>query len=268
MDKDKIIVDFHAHIYPAKIADKASCAIGDFYDVKMRYCGSPELLLESGRKIGVKYYIVHSTATKAAQVESINNYIIGEVKEHPEFVGFGTIHPDYENYEAELKRIKEAGLRGVKLHPDFQKFAVDTPAMDDIYDVIAKLKMPILVHAGDYRYDYSGPKRVLHVLQKHPDLIVVAAHFGGYTQWDESQKYLVGQNVYFDTSSSLWQLPIEQAMDMIHAHGADKFLFGSDYPMWDHEDELYNRFNKLPLTEEERKLILYKNAFRLLGIKE
>ena len=259
-----MIIDFHAHIYPAKIAEKASKNIGLFYNTQMCYDGSPEKLLESGRKIGVEKYIVHSTATVAHQVEAINNYIISEVNLHKEFVGFGTIHPDYEDFENELKRIKSLGLRGIKLHPDFQKFQVDTPGMDDVYEVIAELKMPVLVHAGDYRYDFSGPKRILHVLEKHPSLIVVAAHFGGYTEWDNAMEYLVGKKVWFDTSSTLWKLPVEKADRMIKAHGFEKFLFGSDYPMWDHEDEL-KRFLRLSLSPEEREAILYKNAEKLLS---
>lgn len=260
-----MIIDFHAHIYPAKIAEKASDTIGQFYNIQMKYKGSPESLLESGSRIGVDRYIVHSTATAPHQVESINNYIIGEVESHPEFIGFGTIHPEYENYENELIRIYSAGLVGIKLHPDFQKFPIDLREMDDIYEVIAGLKMPILVHAGDYRYDYSGPKRIAHVLEKHPTLKVVAAHFGGYTQWEDSEKYLVGKNVWFDTSSSLWKLTPDEAMRMIRNHGVEKMLFGVDYPMWDHQEEL-ERFNRLPLTQEEREAILYKNAIDLLGL--
>ncbi|MCQ2232557.1 MAG: amidohydrolase family protein [Paludibacteraceae bacterium] len=260
-----MIIDFHAHIYPAKIAEKASDTIGQFYNIQMKYKGSPESLLESGSQIGVDRYIVHSTATAPHQVESINNYIIGEVAAHPEFIGFGTIHPEYENYENELIRIYSAGLMGIKLHPDFQKFPIDLREMDDIYEVIAGLKMPILVHAGDYRYDYSGPKRIAHVLEKHPTLKVVAAHFGGYTQWEDSEKYLVGKNVWFDTSSSLWKLTPDEAMRMIRNHGVEKMLFGVDYPMWDHQEEL-ERFNRLPLTQEEREAILYKNAVDLLGL--
>lgn len=260
-----MIIDFHAHIYPAKTAEKASDTIGQFYNIQMKYKGSPESLLESGSRIGVDRYIVHSTATAPHQVESINNYIIGEVESHPEFIGFGTIHPEYENYENELIRIYSAGLVGIKLHPDFQKFPIDLREMDDIYEVIAGLKMPILVHAGDYRYDYSGPKRIAHVLEKHPTLKVVAAHFGGYTQWEDSEKYLVGKNVWFDTSSSLWKLTPDEAMRMIRNHGVEKMLFGVDYPMWDHQEEL-ERFNKLPLTPEERDAILYKNAVDLLGL--
>ena len=260
-----MIIDFHAHVYPEKIAEKATQAISDFYDAPMVYHGKVEELLASGSKIGVVKYIVHSTATKPMQVESINDFIIGLKNEYSEFVGFGTMHPDYENFEAELKRISAAGLKGIKLHPDFQKFQIDTPKMDDVYEAMAALKLPVLVHAGDCRYDFSGPKRIRNVLDKHPSLTVIAAHFGGYTEWDASLEYLAGQKVYFDTSSTLWKLPIEKANNMIRKHGVEKFLFGSDFPMCDHEDEL-GRFNKLDLNEEERQAILYENARKLLDL--
>ncbi len=260
-----MIIDFHAHIYPEKIATKATQAIGDFYNTSMTYNGSVIELLNSGKKIGVEKYIVHSTATKAEQVESINNFIIGEVQLHPEFIGFGTIHPDYKNFENELDRIYKANLKGIKIHPDFQKFQADCPEMDDIYEKIASLGMPVLFHAGDCRYDFSGPQRIRNVLDKHPTLLVVAAHFGGYTEWDKAIEFLVGKKVWFDTSSTLWKLPIEEANKIIKLHGAEKFLFGSDFPMWDHQDE-FARFNKLDLNEEERELVLWKNAKDLLKL--
>lgn len=260
-----MIIDFHAHIYPEKIAEKATKAIGDFYNAPMSYNGHAEELLESGKKIGVTKYVVHSTATKPMQVESINNFILKEVSEHSEFIGFGTMHPDYENFESELKRISSEGLRGIKLHPDFQQFQIDCPKMDDIYEVMADLKLPVLVHAGDYRYDFSGPKRISNVLQKHPSLVLIAAHFGGYTEWENSIEYLVGKKVFFDTSSTLWKLPIETAKEMMKKHGIEKFLFGSDFPMWDHEDEM-KRFNTLELNSSDRDAVLYKNASDLLGL--
>jgi predicted TIM-barrel fold metal-dependent hydrolase len=94
---------------------------------------------------------------------------------------------------------------------------------------------------------------------------LIAAHFGGYTEWDESMKWLVGQDIYFDTSSTLEWLPLDKANKMIRAHGVEKFLFASDFPMWDHEEEL-ERFNRLDLTDEEREMILHKNAEKLLNI--
>ena len=260
-----MIIDFHCHIYPAKIADKASKSVGDFYNYPMKYHGYPEELLESGSKIGVSKYVILPVATKAMQVEPSNNFVLEQCEEHPEFIGFGTMHPDYDNFEAELKRIKAAGLRGIKLHSDFQTFQIDAPRMDAVYDVMTDLEMPLIMHAGDYRYDFSGPQRILNLHKKHPKLTLIAAHFGGYTEWDKSMEYLVGQDVYFDTSSTLEWLPVEKANEMIRKHGIEKFLFASDFPMWDHEGEL-ERFNRLDLTDEEREMIFHKNAEKLLKL--
>lgn len=260
-----MIIDFHAHIYPEKIAAKASKAIGDFYNTTMDHVGSSEGLIESGKKIGVTKYVVHSAATTEKQVESINDFIISETQKHSEFIGFGTMHPDYANFEEELKRINKAGLKGIKLHPDFQKFEIDSTKMDGIYEVLAELKMPVLFHAGDARFSYSGPERIARVMEKFPKLLIVAAHFGGYTEWEKATEYLVGKNVYFDTSSTLWKLPVEKANEMMKKHGIEKMLFGSDYPMWDHEGELA-RFNKLDLSAEERELVMCGNAKNLLGL--
>ena len=138
--------------------------------------------------------------------------------------------------------------------------------MDGIYEVLAELKMPVLFHAGDARFSYSGPERIARVMEKFPKLLIVAAHFGGYTEWEKATEYLVGKNVFFDTSSTLWKLPVEKANEMMKKHGIEKMLFGSDYPMWDHEDE-FERFNQLDLTAEERDAILYKNAQKLLELK-
>lgn len=260
-----MIIDFHAHLYPAKIAEKASKAIGDFYDTSMAYNGTSDELLASGSKIGVTKYVVHSAASTPKQVQTINDFIKSEVDAHSEFIGYGTIHPDFADFENELKRVKEMGLKGIKIHCDFQHFTIDSETMDPIYETLVQLKLPILIHAGDARFDLDGPKRIRKVLDKHPELTLIAAHFGGYTEWDDAIEYLVGRNVFFDTSSTLWKCPVEKANKMLKAHGVEKFFFGSDFPMWDHQDEL-SRFNQLDLTSEERDLILYKNAQKFLEI--
>ena len=265
-----MIIDFHAHIYPEKIAVKAGQSINKYYDdAPVRLRGTAEDLLENGSKAGVTKYVVQSVATNSAQVEGINNFILSECKAHPEFIGFGTIHPEYENFAAELERIKAAGLKGVKVHPDFQEFRADVESMDPVYAKMAELKLPVLFHAGDCRYDYSNPKYIANVHKKHPDLVIIAAHFGGYTQWDEAYEYLCGTDVYFDTSSTLWKLPVEKAKKMIAKHGYEKFLFGTDYPMWIHTEEIES-LKVLGFTPEQTEAVMYKNAlglFKKCGIK-
>ena len=259
------IIDAHAHIYPAKIAAKAVDAIGSFYNLAMNGVGTSDDLVASGARAGITHFLVHSAATVPEQVRPINDSIAGECAKRPgAFCGFGTLHPALEDLDGEIDHMIGLGLRGIKLHPDFQKFSVDAPELDRLYDAAAG-RLPILFHAGDRRYAYSNPHRIAKVAERHPDLKIVAAHFGGYSEWKEASRTLYGLPVMFDTSSSLFELAPEEAAGMIRSAGVEKFMFGSDYPMWNHLGEL-KRFLALPLTEEERKAILHDNAARFLGL--
>jgi predicted TIM-barrel fold metal-dependent hydrolase len=260
------VLDFHAHVFPAKVARKAVEAISLFYDAPMSHSGNSVDLIASGSRIGVARYVVHSTATRPDQVTGINDFIIAECRAHPEFIGFGTLHRDFPDMEGEIARMAALGLRGLKLHPDFQGFAVDDPALSRLYALARERKMPVLVHAGDRRFDFSGPERIAHVLDAFPGLIMIGAHFGGYTEWDRTMEHLVGRDIYFDTSSTLWKLDARTARLMMDRHGADKFLFGSDYPMWDHAEEL-EKLEKVGLSASERRGILWGNGARLLGLE-
>ena len=259
------IFDSHVHIYPDKIAAKASDAIGDFYHIKMNFDGGVQTLLERGAAAGVSRFLVHSVATSARQVISINDFLLGECALYPDkFIGFATLHPDFEDPYGELKRVKSAGLHGVKLHPDFQKFEISDAVMDDAYAAMAELNMPVLFHTGDVRYNYSNPAHVPVVLKRHPGLTVICAHLGGYSQWDEADECLKGSDVYVDTSSSQFGLPPERVKQLIYRYGTDRVLFGSDYPMWDAKDEI-EQLLKLGLTPREYEMIFAENLAQLLG---
>ena len=260
-----IITDAHTHIFPAKIVTKAVGAIGEFYDIPMRHPGSPESLIESGAAIGVRKYLVCSTATHPKQVVSINDFIVECCGQNPEFLGFGTLHPGYEDIPGEVARIREMGLHGVKLHPDFQRFSIDDPAAFPIYEACDKAGLPILFHTGDDRYDWSSPSRMEAVARRFPGLICIAAHFGGYNHWQDVERYRDLPNVWFDTSSTLFKLPRERALQLLEILGAHRFMFGTDFPMWDHKEEL-ERFLSLGLLPEVRDDILYKNFQRLFGV--
>jgi len=263
-EKKYKIIDAHCHIYPAKIAAKAVTAIGNFYGISMAEDGTALSLIEEGKKIGVERYVVHSTATTVHQVRSINDYIYGEMQAHPEFIGFMTLHNEMEEgaIAEEVELALSRGMKGVKLHPDFQKFNIDDA--ENIYRVTAG-KLPILLHMGDKRYDFSSPLRLKKMAEKYPEQIFIGAHFGGYSVWDKTECLKDLPNVYFDTSSSLWFLEKEKAADYIHRFGHERYFFGTDFPMWKHDEELA-RFLALPLTEAEREDILYNNAAKLLGV--
>ncbi len=261
-----MIIDAHAHIFPEKIAAKAAVGIGEFYDIPMESDGTLDTLLRLSDEAGVDICLVHSVATVPHQVESINNFIAQSVAEHPDrLVGFGAMHPGYEDIAGETKRIKQLGLKGVKLHPDFQHFQLDDPCAFPIYEAARAEGLPVLVHAGDSRYDFSGPARLRRAVDMFEDVTFIGAHFAGWSQWEEAQQLFTDRKIYVDLSSSLYAMTPERAAELIHSFGADRVMFGTDFPMWTAKEEL-ERFAAIPLTDEERELILYKNAMSLLGI--
>lgn len=263
------IIDAHAHIFPGKIAQRASESIREFYHLNMGFAGYPHTLVERGSKIGVYKYLVCSTATKPEQVFSINNFIAEKCKKYPEFFGFGSLHPRMEKrqFVAEIERIKQLGLHGIKLHSDFQQFNIDDPEMVPVYRLAAKAGLPILFHMGDSRYDYSAPHRLARAATEVPELICIAAHYGGYERWDEAYQYLKLPNVYFDTSSSLFKLSKSDALALMEHMGIERFFFGTDFPMWEHETEL-ERFLSLGLCEEDNEKVLHGNFERVFGITD
>lgn len=260
------IIDTHCHIYPEKIADKAVQAISDFYSIPMSHDGLVRSLKSSGAKIGVTKYVVHSLATTAHQVSRINDFILSCTRSDGDLIGFATLQQDLSEQEMreEMDRVLPE-MKGVKLHPDFQRFNVDDEEVFKIYRAIDG-RVPILFHAGDKRYSYSAPERIARVAQLFPKQQIIAAHFGGYQCWERGDVYAGLDNVWFDTCSSLEYLDPKEAVGLIRRLGAEKFLFASDFPMWDHEEELA-RFMRLPLTDREREMILGANAKRLLGLK-
>ncbi|MDD4316622.1 MAG: amidohydrolase family protein [Clostridia bacterium] len=262
------IIDVHSHIYPKKIAERAIQNISNFYNVPMQNTkGTSDDLLESGGEIGVKKFVVHSTATVVGQVKSINDFIAAEIKSHKEFIGYATLHPDMTEEEAfiEVERIKKLGLKGIKLHADFQRFDIDEPRAENLYRAINGT-LPVLFHTGDDRFDYSSPERLARAAKKFPNMLCIAAHFGGYCRWSEIDAYDGLDNVYFDTCSSLFKLPDLMAKDIMNHLGHDRFMFGCDFPMWRHKEEV-ERFLKLQLGDAINENVLANNAVRILGIQ-
>lgn len=259
------IIDAHTHIYPDKIAEKAGEAIGSFYNVPIYHTGTAAELLKSGEKIGVDKFLVCSAATSPKQVTSINDFIISECALHEEFFGFGSVHPDFENIDAELKRIKAAGLRGVKLHPDFQQFLIDDPKALPMWKAIRDNDMYALVHTGDARLPFSDPRRMAAVLEELPGIKVIAAHFGGYQVWERAYEAYKPETCLFDISSSIMFMEKELIFKFFDKFGIENFFWGTDFPSQDHEIEL-NRFFELGLSEEQNRMLLGENFAKVMGI--
>lgn len=263
INNNRRIIDMHAHIFPHKIADKAVHSIADFYGVPINQNGSVQDLLRLSEEAGICKTLVHSTATKPQQVKSINSFIFDAVSKSDKLIGFGTLHPDFDDIDNEVQKMIEHGLKGVKLHPDFQEFYIDDPKAFKMYEA-CKGRLPILFHTGDDLLDFSRPKKLSKVLDKFPDLVVIAAHLGGYRRWEESYEYLAGRdNLYFDTCSAVGIVDNEFAIKIIQKHGVDKIFFASDYPMWNPKDEMAKVLT-LGLSDSELEQIFYSNAYNFL----
>lgn len=262
------IIDTHAHIYPEKIAAKAAASIGEFYDIPMQMDGTVAMLLAEGEKAGISRFLVQSVAVTWERAHAINEFIAREVAAHPEqLIGFGAIHPAHPEMEKELDFLMSLGLRGVKLHPDFQHFCLDDPQAVRLFEAMAERGLPLLVHTGDMRYPYSDPERMARALDHVPSLKAICAHLGGWSVWSNAWKLLAGRgNVYVDCSSSLYAVAPDEAVKIIHRYGVDHVFFGTDYPMWTPAEEVA-RFMALPLTDEERGKILHENFERFIGEK-
>lgn len=260
------VIDSHCHIYPEKIVDKAVAGTDRFYDVKSACRGTVSDLLEKGGAAGVDMFVVQSVATTPKQVNSINEFIANEVAQNSDkLIGLGTLHPDSEDLAGDVDHLVSLGLRGVKLHPDIQAFKIDDYRCLKIYELCEEKGLPILMHTGDNRYDYSNPNRLIPVLKIYKDLTVIGAHMGGWSIWDEASKQLADMpNLYVDCSSSFYYISNETAANIIRRYGTDRVLFGTDYPMWTPKTEL-NTFLSLGFTEEENKKMLSENALKLFS---
>lgn len=263
LELDGRIVDVHVHIFPEKIAAKAVAATGNYYGIGMSRGGTVAEAREGLKNAGIARAVVHSTATRPDQVEAVNDFIADACAKYADFVGFGTLHPYMEGLEREVERIRALGLKGVKVHADFQNFKIDELRVRHMYRALGDL--PLLMHMGDAKTENTTPERLANLIEMFPSLTVIGAHFGGYSVWDRAAKVLKGSGIYVDTSSSLMFISPGKTRELIDVFGADRCLFGSDFPMWDQAEEL-ERFDRIPLSPDEREKILWKNANCLLGL--
>ena len=258
-------IDFHTHVYPDAIAPKAADSIRKFYHLGDDYMdGRVETLLKYGTDAGAEKFVLLPVSLRPTNTRHINDFIIGEVAKQPRFFGYGTIHAGMQNLCEEVEYIMDHGLLGIKMHTDCQVFPIDDPRLFPVYDM-AQDKLPILFHMGDHRYDYSHPARLRKVLDLFPKLRVIAAHFGGYTMYDVAAEELKGKDCFFDVSSSLMFMEEGVAERYINRHGAERFVYGSDYPMWNPVVEM-ERFQRLKLTDAQKEQIAHITAEEILGI--
>ena len=269
--KNSKIIDFHTHVFPDKIAERAIASLEERGNIKSFIEGTKDALTSSLKSSGIDAAVILPIATKPTQNDSINKFakLINDSDDN--LFSFGSVHPDSEDYEQVIDTIKEYNLPGIKLHPDYQGFFVDDPKYQPLFEYIAKKGLPVTVHAGfDVAYpaeQHCTPERMSNLLERVPGLTLIAAHLGGYRYWDDVEKYLVGRNVYIDTSLAYGECPDEQIKRIIENHHHDKVMFATDSPWRSHKRDLAGIMS-LGLTGDLLHAVLCTNACKLLNISE
>ena len=261
-----MIIDFHTHIFPDKVAKNAIPTLAKEGNVQAYLNGTEADLLTSMDKAQISKSVVCSIATKPAQFNAILSWSKSIQSER--LVPFPSFHPESPNCLQEIYQIKEAGFLGIKLHPYYQDFYIDEERLFPIFEIICQLDLIVLMHTG---YDIAFPRirradpaGILKTVDRFPDLKLVTSHLGAWEQWDEVNELLIGRPIYMDISYSLLFLDNTAAKNLLLNHCSEFILFGSDSP-WEDQQVYINMLKKLELGQDLEEKILYKNAKNLLG---
>ncbi len=262
-----MLIDFHTHCFPEKIAERAlqrlSFASGG---MKPYTDGTVSGLKDLMKESGVDKAVVLNIATNATQQKNVNDFAAAINRDN--IISFGSVFPFSEDCLEELERIKALGLKGVKLHPDYQGFSVDDERLIPLYKKISQLGLITVFHAGfDYGFPppYGATPDKMEKALKHFDSPVIAAHWGGLDCGEGVLKHLCGKEIYFDTSFGCGCMPKFYAEQILEKHTADKILFGTDCP-WHTASMELSMLKALELSEDDFQKTTHKNAKRLLNI--
>lgn len=264
-----MIIDFHTHVFPDTLAERAVSTLVTNIDEVFTPVTNAKVsgLLEHMRLSGVDLSVVQPVITKQSQFHDLNVWARSIFSD--KLISFGGIYPYTDDYKRDIDFVVSLGLKGLKFHAEYQDFVIDDPKMLRIYDYALSRGLVILHHAGfDPGFNEpmkSSPVRFANIAHAMKGGVIVAAHFGGHAEWDDVERYIVGTNIYLDTSMGFEFFPKEQFLRIVRNHGIEKILFASDSPWSDAKTEI-EHLRALPLSDTEKVMILCENARHVLGI--
>ncbi len=266
-----MLVDFHVHAFPDQLAAKAIPKLAGNGGIACYGDGTIFDLTARMEDWGVDRAVVCNIATNPKQQTNVNNFAIEVHQTNPHLYALGSLNPDSDCVASEARRLRDAGIRGIKLHPDYVTTPIDDDKFDAIYQACIENDLFVISHSGwDFispDFVHCTPERILRVLAKYPDLRFVAAHMGANKQWDEVERLLIGKNLWIETSlAPMFDLDRKQCERMLKNHDPNKLLFGSDFP-WYRIDEEFAYIDSLDLPQELKCKIYSENALKLLGDK-
>ena len=269
-----MVIDFHTHVFPDALAERAVSGMAKNTGILPYLHGKVDELINSMAEAGIDKSVLLPVLTKPSQFKTVNEYTLSIAHKYDngtELIPFGGIHPDSPTLKDDIKEIRRLGMKGIKLHLDYQQIDFDDPRNIKAVDIASEEGLAIVVHAGlDMafpRHVHCTPQHVLNLLNEVTPEKLIVAHMGGLYFFDEVEEMLVGKNVYFDTAYFIGKTNHKQITRIIRKHGADKVLFATDSP-WGSQKQNMELFDTFELTKEEEEMIKYKNAYKILGIEE
>ena len=265
-----MIIDIHTHVFPDKIAEAVLANSEVDLELSAKAPGTERGLRDYMEESRTDLSIVLAVAAEPRLVKKTNDWLLSIRDDRIQF--FGAIHPDLEGWQQELMRLKGEGVKGIKFNALMQKIRPDDVKLFPIYEKILEEDMVVMIHAGSSYKErnepgkiLATPERIAKVLDSFPDLKVIAAHFGGNNVLEQMKEHLLGREIYLDTSypPDVHSLNPDETLSIIRKHGADRILFGTDYP-WETQIRSIDYICSLGLTEEEEEAILGENARKLL----
>jgi uncharacterized protein len=262
----ELIIDAHTHVWPDKIAGLALNS-NPVPGLEPRGDGTVSGLDAAMDAHGVTSSCCLGIANEARHVDSVNRFVAGLAsgRRHP----VGTVHVGL-SVEENMASLRRHGIRTVKLHPLFQNYALNDPRLWAILEAFGS-EISVITHVGeggDARTNaLSSPKMIADIAQQFPDLTLMACHFGGYKILDDAEEMLSGADVILETSwpPTLTTLAPDRVRRLIRNHGAERIVFGSDWPMTDPGAEIA-AIHALGLTDDETRMVLGTNLARLLQL--
>ena len=281
-----MIIDFHTHTFPDEVAPGAIAKLAAACHARPFTDGTLDALAASMAAAGVDRSIILPVATSPRQVPHINEAAarLNEARRAQGLFSFGCIHPDCPDWAPLLDEVQALGLRGIKIHPVYQRTDLDDPRYLRILERAGALGLVVVTHTGRDigfpREEYCLPAKALRALRQVGPVKLVLSHMGGWRTWEDALELLSDTGVYVDTSASTGaivplddghyapeELPLlgpEAFLGLVRAFGPHRVLFGTDSP-WGGQREDLAWLRALPLRPEELEAILGGNALRLLG---
>jgi predicted TIM-barrel fold metal-dependent hydrolase len=262
------IIDFHTHAFSDDLAPKAMKALTQQHpEIPYYLDGTISSLLKSMDAVGIEKSVICSIATKPKQFQPIFDWSLQIQSDR--IVPFASVHPADAERNEHIKQVKQAGFKGLKMHPYYQDFYLDEDSMFEYYEQVCKYDLILVMHTGfDIAFEHTrraDPARILNVVKKFPQLKFITTHLGAWQLWDEVDSGIIGQNIYMEISFALEYLAPDKARQLFEKHPADYILFGTDSP-WTDQQKTLDLLKKLNLDSARMEKILYSNAQRLLSV--